>query len=149
MARPIKFKEEYIEQVEKLCKLGATDKEIADFFEVHEDTINQWKKRYPEFSVSIKRGKTIADMEIANKLFKRASGYEFVETTKERKRGQLIVTKEVVKEIAPDPTSMIFWLKNRQKDKWRDKQHFDHTSDEDKIESVVVFQLPDNGRENN
>lgn len=34
MARPTKFKQEFIAQAEKLCKLGATDMELADFFEV-------------------------------------------------------------------------------------------------------------------
>ncbi len=32
--RPSKFKDEYIEQARKLAALGATDQEIADFFEV-------------------------------------------------------------------------------------------------------------------
>jgi len=41
--RPTKYLSEYNEQVEKLCKLGATDKQLADFFNVTEKTINNWK----------------------------------------------------------------------------------------------------------
>lgn len=36
--------------------------------------------------------------------------------------GELVVTKEVIKEVQPDTTAQIFWLKNRRPDKWRDKQ---------------------------
>ena len=43
---------------------------------------------------------------------------------------EMIVTdaykkKIVVKEIAPDVTAQIFWLKNRQRNKWRDQQNFE------------------------
>lgn len=55
MARPTKYQEAYAEQARKLCLLGYTDAELADFFEVSESTINKWKLDYPEFSESIKR----------------------------------------------------------------------------------------------
>ena len=35
--------------------------------------------------------------------------------------GQMIVTKRITKEMPPDVTAQIFWLKNRRPDKWRDK----------------------------
>ncbi|MES1763769.1 hypothetical protein ACKWMU_12765, partial [Escherichia coli] len=56
MARPTKYQEAYAEQARKLCLLGYTDAELADFFEVSESTINKWKLDYPEFSESIKKG---------------------------------------------------------------------------------------------
>ncbi|TRB81349.1 helix-turn-helix domain-containing protein, partial [Mannheimia haemolytica] len=74
--QPTKYKPEYVTQVEKLCLLGATDKDIADFFEVAESTINNWKIEYPEFLESIKKGKLLADANVANSLYKRALGYE-------------------------------------------------------------------------
>lgn len=55
MARPTKYQEAYAEQARKLCLLGYTDAELADFFEVSEATINNWKLEYPEFLESIKR----------------------------------------------------------------------------------------------
>src|ERR1051325_6581857 len=73
--RPTEYKPEYCVQVEKLCKLGATDKELADFFDVTEQTINNWKSEHDEFFESIKRGKVLADAEVANKLYHRAIGY--------------------------------------------------------------------------
>lgn len=138
--RPTKYDESYPDQVEKLCKLGAIDKEIAEFFNVDVATINRWKIEHPEFCESIKKGKVVADMEVAEKLFKRATGYSYKEITKELKKVKgeidltytnelefiieehLVTTKEVTKEMAPDPIAIIFWLKNRQSSKWRDKQ---------------------------
>lgn len=53
--RPTDYQESYNEQAEKLCKLGATDAELADFFDIAESTLNNWKSEYPEFMESIKR----------------------------------------------------------------------------------------------
>lgn len=124
MGRPSKYKEEYAEQAYKLCLLGATDKELADFFEVSESTLNLWKKD-EEFSESIKKGKIIADADVAASLFKRARGYTYEEDTYE----QGFLTKRVVKEVAPDTGAAMAWLKNRQKDKWRDKQEVEHSGE--------------------
>lgn len=127
--RPTKYKKEYNDQVEKLCKLGATDKELADFFEVNEDTIHEWKKAYPEFSESIKRGKVIADLDVADSLYKRAMGYEHEEDVIFNDKGVPLIVN-TIKHYPPDPTSMIFWLKNRRPKEWRDKQEFAHTINE-------------------
>jgi RNA polymerase-interacting CarD/CdnL/TRCF family regulator len=74
--RPTKYNEKYPNQAYKLCLLGATDEELANFFEVCEDTINEWKNVHDEFSVSIKKGKINADANVANSLYKRALGYK-------------------------------------------------------------------------
>lgn len=75
MARPTKYQEAYAEQARKLCLLGYTDAELADFFEVSESTINKWKLDYPEFSESIKKGKAVADAEVSDRLYQRAMGF--------------------------------------------------------------------------
>lgn len=128
--RKTKYKKENCEQVEKLCKLGATDKEIADFFNVAESTVNLWKKNHKEFSESIKRGKTLADANVADRLYQRAMGFEHdSEEIKVVSDGQGLgssIERVPVRKIyPPDTTAAIFWLKNRQKDKWRDKQELD------------------------
>ena len=120
--RPTEYKEEYNEQAYKLCLLGAIDKDLADFFDVGESTINNWKLRYPEFVESIKRGKQIADANVADKLYQRATGYEHPELITVSFQGAITDEKEVIKHYAPDPLAAIFWLKNRQPDKWRDKR---------------------------
>lgn len=122
--RPTKYLDEYAEQARKLCLLGATDAELADFFEVNEDTINEWKKVHKEFSESIKRGKGIADAEVASKLYHRALGYEHPDVDIKMYEGQIIETP-LVKHYPPDTAAAIFWLKNRNKKEWRDKQEID------------------------
>lgn len=125
MSRPTKYDKKYNEQVYKLCLLGATDAEIANFFEVDEATVYRWKKEYPEFCDSIKRGKDIADSNVASKLYHRATGYQHQEIITASFQGTITDTMEVTKHYAPDPTAAIFWLKNRQPKKWRDKQEID------------------------
>jgi len=129
MARPSKYKEEYAEQAYKLCLLGATDKDMADFFDVDEATINRWKEAHPEFCESLKRGKTMADATVAQKLYHRAIGYEHPEVITATFQGQITDTLEVTKHYAPDPTAAIFWLKNRQPQLWRDKQQTELTGE--------------------
>lgn len=120
MARPTAYKKEYAEQARKLCLLGATDVDLAEFFDVAKSTINLWKKKHPEFSDSIKKGKTVADAEVAESLYKRAIGIEYTETkvSTDGSKKKQEVTKKF---IPPDAVSAIFWLKNRQPSKWRDK----------------------------
>ena len=118
--RPSKYKPEYDQQAVKLCLLGATDKDLADFFEVNEDTINEWKRVHSSFSVSVKNGKEQADAEVATKLYHRALGYSHPEVDIKVIDHQIVMT-DIVKHYPPDATSAIFWLKNRQKDKWRDR----------------------------
>ncbi len=136
--RPTKYNSDCCLQVEKLCKLGAIDKEIADFLEIAESTLNEWKKDYPEFSESIKRGKLIADSNVADRLYQRAIGFEH--DSEEIKvvalgngAGSEIERVPIKKIYAPDPTAAIFWLKNRRPDKWRDKQEIAHTLPEGQI----------------
>jgi hypothetical protein len=134
--RPSKYNPAFNQQAEKLCKLGATDKELADFFEVNEDTINEWKKVYPSFSVSVREGKICADVQVANALFDGCHDRIVIEQqafkVKEvkwlngkRVEKETVEMVPVEKVIPADFRNQQFWLKNRQKDKWRDKQELD------------------------
>ena len=120
MGRPSKFDEAMCVQAEKLCKLGATDKELADFFEVSEQTLNAWKKEHVKFLEALKRGKAVADAEVASKLFHRATGYEHPDVHFSSYEG-VVTSTPMVKHYAPDTTAAIFWLKNRRPDLWRDR----------------------------
>ena len=126
VGRPSSYREEYAAQAEKLCKLGATDAELAEFFEVDEATIHRWKHSHGEFCESIKKGKTIADAEVASKLFHRATGYEHPEDDIRVVNGEIVITP-TIKHYPPDTIAGIFWLKNRQKGKWRDKIDHEHS----------------------
>lgn len=118
--RPTEYQPEYPDQAYKLCLLGATDQELADFFEVSESTINNWKIAHPEFLESLKKGKRVADTQVADRLYQRALGYEHDDVYITQYQGE-ILEKDITKHYPPDTTAAIFWLKNRQPAKWRDK----------------------------
>jgi len=120
VGRPTLFRDEYVEQAYKLCLLGATDAELADFFEVCERTINTWKEDYPEFLQSLKAGKASADAAVAESLYKRALGYSHPDVHISNFQGMITVT-DIVKHYPPDTGAAFIWLKNRQPHKWKDK----------------------------
>lgn len=145
MARPVKYKEEFDKQAYKLCLLGATDKDLADFFEIVESTINKWKHDFPTFSESIKNGKKMADANVASRLYERACGFEHdSEEIKVINIGdyQQEVQRVPIRKIyPPDPTSMIFWLKNRQPKTWRDKQDVDVTTNGESVNNNISVEI--------
>ena len=106
-------------------KDGLTEKEISEKIGINPDTLNEWKNRFPEFSDAIKKNKEWADRRVENSLFKRATGYEYVEETQElrfdKNTGEYVLktTKRVKKHMPPDTTAQIFWLKNRKPASWR------------------------------
>ena len=118
--RPSLFKPEYVEQARKLCELGHTDKELAEFFEVSQRTLNSWKGKYPEFLHILKVGKEVADQRVERSLYQRACGYSHPDVHISNYQG-VVTTTPIVKHYPPDATSCIFWLKNRQPADWRDR----------------------------
>src|SRR5215210_4497768 len=114
------YKQEYAEQAEKLCRLGATDAEMAGFFGVNEQTINNWKIAHLDFLESLKRGKLEADANVASRLYQRAMGYSHAAVKIFNDGGQEMIVP-YTEHYPPDTTAAIFWLKNRRPEQWRDK----------------------------
>lgn len=137
MARPTDYRQEYAEQARKLCLLGFTDKQLAVFFGVNESTINRWKHKYPEFCMSIKSGKVIADAQVVESLYNRATGIEVTEV-EVRDDGKKKVKRVTKRPIPPDTTAQIFWLKNRQPELWRDKPTVENSVQEAVPVQIVV-----------
>ncbi len=126
MGRPSLYRKEYVPYVGKLARLGALEKQIADFFEVSEETITYWKRKYPEFLRSLREGRILADAEIADALYHRAKGYR-VKATKIFCSDKGGVTKVPCMEVYPPDTPAIkFWLTNRVPKLWRDKVDVEH-----------------------
>ena len=142
--RKSEYRIEYADQALKLCLLGATDKELAEFFSVSEQTLNKWKKDYPEFLESLKKGKNIADANVASRLYNRAIGYSCKATKFATSEGRITDSKEYTEHYPPDTTAAIFWLKNRQPEKWRDKKEVDaNVNLGDELEGLSDEQLQD------
>ncbi|KZM54922.1 transposase [Aeribacillus pallidus] len=119
--------QENLTLLEGWARDGLTDEQIAHNMGIKRQTLYDWKKKYPDISDALKRGKEVVDRQVENSLLKRALGYEYEEVTKELINGTMLITKKVKKYQPPDTTAAIFWLKNRRPDKWRDKRDVEHS----------------------
>src|SRR5690606_31072570 len=109
--------EEGLLQLEGWARDGLTDEQIANNMGISPSTLYEWKKRYPEISEALKKGKEIVDRQVENALLKSALGFEYEEETVTQ-RGEVVTIRKYEK---PNTTAQIFWLKNRKPEAWRDK----------------------------
>lgn len=131
MARPSKY-DPLITPIlaRALAREGYTDEEIASRLEppVSEATLNRWKLEHSEFRESLNDGKSVVDARVEDSLLQRALGYTVTDTRLEAraddfgrpmKGGKVIKT---TRQVSPDVTACIYWLKNRKPRAWRDRQ---------------------------
>ncbi len=123
MARPSKFNEALKETILKLYKEGRTDDQVADIIGVSVRTLHNWKGKYPSFLHALKDSKLVADGLVEASLFSRACGFSAVSCEVSDDAGE--VRRREFKVFAPDTTAAIFWLKNRQPEKWRENYQVD------------------------
>lgn len=123
VGRPPKYEKGFDAQAEKLCRLGATDMETADFFGVTTRTLYRWKLDHPTFCQALKAGKDALDERVVSSLYHRAVGYTHDAVKIFMPAGARAPVYAGYREhVPPDTTAAIFWLKNRQSAEWRDKQ---------------------------
>ena len=116
-------------KVEGWARDGLTDEQIARNMGISYSTFREWSKKFSAFSAVLKRGKEVIDREVENALLKRALGYSYNEVTQEPdEQGDLTITKIVTKQVAPDTTAQIFWLRNRKGAEWSNKDQVDATN---------------------
>jgi hypothetical protein len=117
-----------LSQVYRLGGLGLNYREVGLALGVDESTVLTWNKKHPEFDQALKKGRQDYDTEAVVGLRKRVTGYRYTEVTREWKvvagrgrtaRYDLIITKTVEKEVAPEPIACFFWLQNRKPDSWK------------------------------
>lgn len=104
--------------IEAWARDGMIQEDIAKKLGVAMSSFSEYKNKYPELTEALKRGQEVVDVQVENALLKRAMGYRYDEVTYEN--GEEV--KRVNKEVQPDVTAQIFWLKNRKPKVWRDKQ---------------------------
>lgn len=121
--------EEGLLKLEGWARDGLTDEQIASNIGIATKTLYDWKKKYSKICNTLKKGKEVVDIQVENALLKRALGYSYIEETKELVEdeitgiSELKVVKTVTKQVAPDVTAQIFWLKNRKPDEWKNDPH--------------------------
>lgn len=134
---------EFAEQARKLCLLGANVKELADFFNVHPVSIDNWRQRHPAFAQALKDGREMADANVASRLYDRALGSTHPETKVFCNADGMVTEVELVKHYPPDTNAAIQWLRCRQPDRWREKvAEVNPTEDAAKVMAALAAQLP-------
>ena len=116
--QPTSYKPDYNALARNYCLLGATNEELAQFFEVSHRTIDNWIATHGAFGKSVRDGRLHADAGIASRLHERAMGYVQVIERRELCRGEEKVITTTV-HYPPDTNACMFWLRNRQPTKWR------------------------------
>ena len=143
----LKYNDDFPLLAEGMAREGMIDVEIAAALGISKDTFYQYQKKYPDFYDSIKRGKAPVDVRAENSLLKRVEGYEFEEThieyeaVKKGEKASAKKVKKITKQMAPDVTACIFWLKNRKPKEWRDRHNVELSGEDGepvKIEYVPV-----------
>lgn len=118
--RPTLKNEQRVEKIMLLAKEGKTDEQMADIVGISKRTIDNWKVRDWEFSALLKENKQLADDMVEASLYKSAIGYEH-RLLKEVATKEGVQTIEDAAYYPPNPTSAIFWLKNRKPKQWKDR----------------------------
>lgn len=146
MGAPSKYPADAPARLRTLAKShqdGLTDEEVAAYFGVQDRTVRNWGKKHPEFLQALIEARAVVDQEVERSLFRRAVGYR-VPDKKVIKDGEgnIIRTETTTKEVLPDVTAQIFWLKNRKPRVWRDKQDIEHSGT---TRVVIVDDIRPNG----
>lgn len=122
---------------------GLSDEQIAHNMCIAASTLREWARKYPSFSATLKRTKEVVDKEVENQLYKTAMGYEYEEITEQRRFNketgdyEMVVVERKVKHQPPNTASIIFWLKNRKPDIWKDKQEITDTKALDRLDAIL------------
>lgn len=136
-----------------MARCGLTDEQMASELGIGRRTLAAWKGRHPEFAEALREGKAYPDAIVEESLYRRATGYEYEEVQVERlaietdgeaqEQGAPVRVRRTRKHVVPDTVAQIFWLKNRQPQRWRDKQEHELTGkDGAPLFDVVVVKSP-------
>lgn len=134
---------------------GLTDEQIANNMGIARGTLYEYKSKYQNISDALKKGKEVVDIEVENALLKRALGYKYEEVTKESvlnvitQKYEMRETKRITKEVVPDTTAQIYWLKNRKPDKWREKVIDSENEEQINNAKEIIFKIKEMANETN
>jgi hypothetical protein len=126
LGRPPGYRDSFADEARRHCQMGATDIELADFFEISVVTLYRWKHKYPEFAAAIVTGKDSADERVERAFYNRCVGYTY-DSEKVFCNKDGIVRTDTLEHVPPDPGAALNWLKNRRPKEWREKITQEHT----------------------
>lgn len=115
------FLPDYLTEVKAVAMRGGTDREMALTFGISPTLFKKWKKQYPSFREAIEKGRTRADAAVVEALFKRATGKFSIPHTEVIKYKDSYETLHMRKHFPPDFPSIQYWLNNRKKEHWQQR----------------------------
>lgn len=110
-----------------LARRGLSDEDIAKSIGISRKTLYRWKAANVPIRDALREGKLAADLAVESALFKKATGFTVTDTKTtsflDKETGELVEGKTEVttKHVLPDTLAIMFWLKNRRPDLWKDK----------------------------
>lgn len=110
--RPSSYTPDLARQAELICRLGATDAQLAEILDVHPDTLRRWRSRHPAFAAATRAGRAIADLQVTMGLYRAAIGYEHKETRVSVLRGKPF-SIEITRHQHPQVAAALQWLRVR------------------------------------
>lgn len=133
MARKSRYDEKLARSIAKdLAEAKGTIYQICAKHKISHETYYRWIKDIPSFNEIIKEAERLRYEIIGESaldgLQKLINGYEYEEVTTESLGGGAKITKVTTKFVPPNPTMVIFSLKNRKASAWKDKTEVDHTT---------------------
>ncbi len=138
LGRPTEYDPSYDERATELCSAGATDDQLAEEFGVSTRTINRWKVAHPSFRHALKDAKDVADERVKRSLYHQSLGVEYEEMQaiklkrvtyadgKRVKEEEFVELVPVKKFMPPSTVAGVFWMKNRDRRNWADRQQVEH-----------------------
>lgn len=152
MANLSKYNPEYHDDwAWSLAIKGATNEEIAQAFGISTRTFIRWRQEHESLDKAVTEGKDIADSKVEKSLYQRAIGYKVTDTEKivdldlQTGEQKSMRAKTVEKNIVPDTMAIMYWLNNRRRTQWSQRQEVALSAGDDS-EDVVIY-LPANGRD--
>lgn len=124
-------------KLEGWARDGLTDEQIAKNIGIARKTLFEWKQRFSDIGDTLKRGKDVVDRQVENALLKRALGYDYTEVKTKTEGGIVTEVTTTTKQVVPDVTAQIFWLKNRKPESWRDKVVYTDESELEKLDDLI------------
>lgn len=134
------------------ARKGLSDQQIAKNIGISRSTLNEWRKKYPDISDTLKKGKEVADAEVENALYLKCIGHkvqlkktfkvkkiEYNDAGKKIKEEEKLETGEDEVYIPPDTKAIIFWLTNRMREDWKERQNTQMEQEETEESGVIML----------
>jgi len=122
---------------------GLTEVEICKKINISTSAFATYKNQHAELRDLLKEGKGRPNAKVEQALYKSAVGYEYDEQKITTDESGKVKVEKITKYMPPQSTSMIYWLKNREAKKWRERRDPFEVDNEDRMKDVTDEQLDD------